>query len=375
MKKKYFAFFCIAWIIFVAHAILTKHAVYGDGNGYYCYTQALFFDHSLNFKPIYNHLEHFQGTKYEFSRIFWDRKNDPYSIGTGLTWLPSMVLMSIFSPDRFSLTYEIGPGLTGIILMLSGLYLLEKYLSKRFSKKVVFWTILTMFFGSNIFYYTSFEPALSHQIGFFIISLLLYLTDDKNAKYNILHIGILAGFLINVRIGDTILLLPILPLLFKNREKIFSFIIGFIIGIAPQLINQYIQYGGILNNPYTNGENGQFAITFKNALDTLFSPKRGFITWTPVFVMGAYGLFKNKNFLLLATIIIYWLMSSFWSGGLSAGFGLRLMFSSLPYFSIGIAYVYSKMSDRNIIKSFSFFSIYNFLLIIGFYLLGWKNLP
>lgn len=373
--KKYFLFFCIAWIIFVFHAILTKHAIYGDGNGYYCYTQALFFDHSLNFKPIYNHLEHFQGTKYEFSRIFWNRKSDPYSIGTGLVWIPSMVVMSLFSNNRFDLTHEIGPGLTGIILMLSGLYFIEKYLSKRFDKKVVFWTILTMFFGSNIFYYTSFEPALSHQIGFFIVSLLMYLTDNANAKFNILPIGILAGFLVNVRIGDFVLLLPLFPFLIKNWKKIPIFVLGFTIGIAPQLINQHLQYGGILNNPYTNGENGNFAISLRSAFDTLFSPKRGFITWTPVFALGVYGLFKNKNFLYLATIIIYWLMSSFWSGGLSAGFGLRLMFSSLPYFLVGISYVYSKLSARHIVKSFMFFSVYNALLIFGFYFLGWKNLP
>lgn len=373
--KKYFLFFCIAWVIFITHAILTRHAVYGDGNGYYCYTQALFFDHSLNFKPIYNHLEHFQGTKYEFSRIFWNRSNNPYSIGTGLVWIPSMLLMSAFSTDRFSLVYEIGPGLTGILLMLSGLYFIEKYLSKRFNKNVVFWTILTMFFGSNIFYYTSFEPALSHQIGFFIISLLMCLTDDKNAEFNIFPIGILAGFLVNVRIGDFVLLLPLLPFLFKNWKKITIFILGFAIGITPQLINQNIQFGGILNNPYTNGENGSFTINIKSAFDTLFSPKRGFITWTPVFALGIVGLFKNKNFLYLATIIIYWLMSSFWSGGLSAGFGLRLMFSSLPYFAIGIAYIYSKFSQKNIFKSFIFFATYNALLIFGFYFLGWKNLP
>jgi hypothetical protein len=150
--RKYFIFFAIAWVIFIFHAIYTRHAVYGDGNGYYAYTQALFFDKSLNFEPVYNYLQHFQGRTGEFSRIFWDIRNNPYSIGTGIIWLPSMVFMSIFSNNRFSLIYELGPGLTGIFCMLLGLFAIEKHLSKQYSKRTVFWTILTLFFGSNVFY-------------------------------------------------------------------------------------------------------------------------------------------------------------------------------------------------------------------------------
>src|SRR5205823_7581270 len=107
------------------------------------------------------------------------------------------------SQNRFDLIYELGPGITGIVLIISGLYLLEKYLLTFFDKKTVFWTILSIFFGSNVFYYTAFEPALSHQPAFFVINLLLFLTTKK--KRNIFIIGLLSGFLAITRIADIIL--------------------------------------------------------------------------------------------------------------------------------------------------------------------------
>ncbi len=371
--KKYFIFFVIAWIIFVSHAIYTRHGIYGDGNGYYSYTQALYFDKSLNFQPIYNFLGHFQGRTGEFSRLFWDTKFNPYSIGTGMVWLPSMALMNIFSSDRFSLIYELGPGLTGIICMLAGIFFIEKYLLKHFSKKAVFWAILTLFFGSNVFYYTSFEPALSHQPAFLIIALLIYLTDKETLNTFIL--GLFAGLLVCIRIGDAILLIPILFIIFDKKGSLWNFIAGAFIGYLPQLANQYVQFHNLFNNPYLSGQNGSWDFNVLNIFSVLFSPRKGLFIWTPLYALSLYGLFKYEKYLILITIFIYLLATSFWPGGLSAGYGIRTMFSGVPYLSIGIAYVFSKINQNNIVKTFSFFSLYNFLLLLGFYFLGWKNLP
>lgn len=372
--RKYFVFFIIAWVIFIFHTIYTRHAIYGDGNGYYAYTQSLYFEKSLNFKPIFNYLQKFQGRTGEFSRLFWDTRFDPYSIGTGIVWLPSMFLMSLFSNDRFSLIYEIGPGLTGIICILLGLTVIEKYLSRHFSKQATFWTILTLFFGSNVFYYTAFEPALSHQPSFLIIALLIFLALDKDKKVNLFVVGLLSGLLANIRIGDMVLLIPILPAIKNHRFKLAYFVLGFSIAILPQLTNQAIQYHNILNNSYVDGVMGYWRFIPADIISTLFSLKRGLFTWTPVLILGIYGLIKNKNVIILITLALVWLMISFWSGGLSAGFGLGLMFSAIPYFSIGIAYVYNSLHIKKVKTFFAIFSFYNLLLILGFYLLGWKNL-
>jgi hypothetical protein len=204
---------------------------------------------------------------------------------------------------------------------------------------------------------------------------LILITSRKLKGLNLFCTGLLSGLLVNIRIGDAILLIPIIYLIKDSGHKLIYFVLGFSITIFPQLINQVWQYQGLLDNPYVNGQNGNWSIGFRQALETLFSVKRGFFTWTPIFIFATFGLIKKKKYFILATLTIFWLMSSFWSGGLSAGFGLRLMFSSIPYFAEGIAHIYENTNFRNIWRLFIFSSVYNVLLLYGFYVLKWKNLP
>ncbi len=209
--KKYILFFIISLIIFVGHAIYTKHAIYGDGNGYYVTAQSLLYDHTFKSDNILNHLKNFEGREYTFSRVFWDEDKNPYSVGTSLIWTPALTLASIFSSNRFDLFHEIMTGITGILLMIGGLYFLERYLLNFYDKQTVFFSIVSIFLGSNIFYYSSFEPALSHQPAFFLISFLLYWTYNFNySKLNLFTLGLFFGLLHIVRISDTLLLIPII---------------------------------------------------------------------------------------------------------------------------------------------------------------------
>lgn len=369
--KKYFMFFVLAYAIFIVHTLYTKHAIYGDGNGYWVYTQSIFFDNTINSREIIKHLDNFQGRNYIFSRIFWNRDANPFLIGPSLFWIPSQIIISLFSNDRFDLVHELGPGITGIVLMLLGLIFLEKYLSKKFKKTDVNFTILTLFFGSNIFYYTTFEPALSHQPAFFIVSYLLYLTISK--KKNFFIIGFLTGILAITRVADTALVIPIIYLMKPKVKQVFKLMFGFIIGIIPQLYLQYYFYKNIFINPYLNGVSGKWSINFYHLFEYLISWKRGLFFWSPLALFGIVGLFKQKKHLILTTIFILFFIHSSWSAYLSAGFGQRFAFAMMPYFAIGICYILQKFSHRKKIFIFLYFTYWNILLILGFYLLKLKD--
>lgn len=369
--KKYFIFFVLSFSLFICHSIIVKHAIYGDGNGYYTYTQSIYFDKQLNSPKILDYLSNFQGRNYIFSRVFWNREANPYLVGTGVIWLPSMAFMSIFGTNRFDIVYELGPGITGIILMLAGLYFLEKYLLGKFSKNTVFWTILTIFFGSNVFYYTAFEPALSHQPAFFIISYLLYLTGK--GKVNFFIVGLLTGLLAITRTADLIFLAPLFFMFKKPMERVLDFLIGFTIAIFPQIYVQKYLYGDVFTNPYLTGANGTWGFNFYHLLEYLFSPKRGLFFWTPVFLPGLFGLIKNNKTSIVVTLIAAWFIHSSWSAYLSAGFGQRFSFSAIPFIAIGLAYLYEKFDLKKKLTSFSIFTVWNLLMFIGFYLLKWKN--
>lgn len=382
--KKYFLLFLLSFSIFILHTIYTHHAIYGDGNGYYSYTNALFFEHKLNFDPVYGFLSNFRGRNYIFSRVFWDTsyaqngliRQNPYLIGTGITWLPSMIFISAINyvfnlgASMSSLVYELGPGITGILLIIFGLFFLEKYLLNFFSKRTVFWVILTTFFASNVFYYTTFEPALSHQPSFFLISFLLYWTYRfKPTKTNIFLLGALCGLLVIVRIADTILLIPVLYQIKPKGLYILPFFAGFTIAVSPQFCLQKLMYGSVFSNPYLTGQSGTWQLDFFHTLEYLFFPKRGLFFWSPIFLVSLWGLIKSKSKTVLVSILLLWLVTSSWSAYLSAGFGQRFSFSAAPYFALGLAYLFERLDDKNIFLYSIPFTLWNFILLIGFYVL------
>lgn len=373
--KKYLLFFTIAVVILITHAIYTRHAIYGDGNGYYATTQSLLYEGQLNSPTIIDHLKNYQGRDYVFSRVFWNEKLNPYPLGPSLVWLPALTVVRLFSSDRFDLFHELAPGFTGIILMIAGLYFLEKYLLNYFHPKSVYLTIISLFLGSNVFYYSSFEPALSHQPAFFIFSYILYLSQNFNYSIiNILMLGTLFGFLPVTRIADSVLLIPLFFLFKFDLKKLYYFIIGFLIGLSPQLYAQYFYYGTVFRNFYVTEMSSAWSINLGHVYEYFFSYKRGLFIWSPIYLLGLYGLIRLKKKLVLFAITLLWVIGSFWSAYSSAGFGQRLSFSAIPYFAIGIAYTYEQLKTKNQLLLTVTFIAWNIILLYLFYGMNWKDL-
>lgn len=375
--KKYLVFFLISLAVFLTHSIYTKHAIYGDGNGYYVTAWSMLYDHTFKSPTILGHLKYFQGRSYTFSRIFWDENKNPYSVGTSLFWLPSMAIISLFSPNSLDLLHELGPGITGIILMLSGLYFLEQYLLSFYTPSTVFYTILSLFLGSNLFYYTSLEPGLSHQPAFFLISFLLYICRKiKLSSPHCLFVGFLFGLVHITRIADTFLLIPIIFTLKLDLKKLLLIALGFAIGISPQILAQYYYYGSYARNFYVTESSNQWSFQFVHLFEYLFSLQKGLFVWSPLYLLGLFGLYKLRKKLILVTMFFIWCLGAFWSAhsAMTAGFGQRLALASVPYFGLGLAYCYDKLSRPQQLLSTATFTLWNIFLLYGFYILSWKTL-
>jgi hypothetical protein len=370
--KKYFLLFIICFTIFIIHLISIRHGIYGDGNGFYAYTQALFFDKGLNFGPIYHSLGTFQGVKGEFSRFFWDRTINPYPIGTGIIWIPSVALISLFSSDRFSMVFEAGPGLTGILLVMGGLYFLERYLQNFFSKKIASFSVLFFFFASNLFYYSSFEPALSHQPSFFIISFLLYMTYKFDKKFiNYFLFGALSGLLFITRVADIILLIPIYWQILKGSPAIKNWATIFISAVvfsSPLFWSYYVMSGNAFHMPYLTEGAGisQFTISITKVMEFLFTARRGLFTWTPIYIFSFIGLVKSRKFLFLLSLTLLILLCSFWAS-ISVEFGQRWIIGGIPYFAFGLASFIKKISVKKIAILFILLFSWNLLTIFHYY--------
>lgn len=373
--KKYFFLFAACFTIFTTHLIIVGHGIYGDGNGFYAYTQALYYNHGLDFRPVYNFLEHFQGVKGEFSRIFWDTRYNPFPIGTGLIWIPAVAVISLFNPDRFSLVTEIGPGLTGIIMALGGLYFLELYLRNFFSKRNALLYAFSFFFASNLFYYSSFEPALSHQPAFFIISFLLYETYEMRPKtFNFFLVGALSGLLFITRLPDAVLLIPIFWQLYKTSSRLkywLILVISAAVFSLPLFLSYQIMFGNPFHVPYLYGGSvGTFTVSWTKILEFFFSAKRGLFIWTPIYLLGLAGLVKSKSYVILLTLAVLFLIFSFWSANTSAGFGQRFVLSGIPYFALGFGYLLDKIRPKYALILITVLCVWNFLTLFHFYFDG-----
>jgi len=398
--RKYILLFCVAAAAYGFHAVSVGHGIYGDGNGYYSYAHALYFEHKLDFGPIYDHLSHFQGKKYEFSRVFWNTKPGPtgvlhnmWTVGTGLCWIPSLFAVDLavhifrLPIDKFNIAYEIGCGITGIAMVIAGLYLLEGFLLSYFRKPVAAAAILGAVFATNLVYFLFWEPALSHQPSFFFICLLLFLSRRPSPSVRLyVLMGSLIGLLLITRLPDIIILLPILTFLSQSVQKmkkdrlklICALLFGLSLAYIPQILVQQAMYGNLLYNPYTSGEQGVFRLIPSQMFDAFLSVKRGLFIWTPFVLVGIAGFMKKidrekqetrkTNDVFLVSFGIACIYFSLYFGILSAGFGNRFFLGTLPFLTFGFARLFSRMSMRKMWIIVGSGILWNMLLVGQFLL-------
>ncbi len=393
--NKYWVFFSLAILTYLLHVVISGHGIYGDGNGYFAYSHALYFEHKLDFSPIYTHLSHFQGTKYTFNRVFWDThvlstgtQHNLWTAGSSILWIPSLFIIDILTKlfnlhiDKFNTVFEIGPGITGIVLVLGGLFFLEKFITTYYSRKVATSVILWLSLGTQLTYYLFFEPALSHQPSFFFICLLLYLSTRSFSWFQIFSVGFYCGFLIISRIADTLLLIPIVLFFFQKWNihqkvvvKIILFFVGLFFALTPQIFIQKELFGSWYHNPYIAGEHGRFVWDLKQMFFAFFGTQRGLFLWTPTLAISLFGLVfmrrKISTFNYISTIVILLLFSlyiSMWTGVLSAGFGNRMFIGALPFFAVGMGSVFERLKKPLITIIIICSILWNLLLLVQFFL-------
>jgi hypothetical protein len=231
------------------------------------------------------------------------------------------------------------------VYMYIALYVLYIMLSKKTSRVIALISIVAIYGGTNLFYYTVVESGMSHAFSFFCFAMFVYFTDKyyerKNLK-SIVAIGFFLGLATLIR--PTNILLIILFLFYETykigemKERIFfhikhycNFIILLIIGLivfSPQLIYWYELTGKYIFYSYRNE-------TFSNwnapkILEVLAGHKSGWLLYSPVMLFSLIGLaiaLKNKMFsapaISLILIIIIYVCASWWAYTFGCAFGYR----------------------------------------------------
>jgi hypothetical protein len=337
-----------------------KEVIAFDGKGYYAYLPAIFIYHDLHF-AFHDSIE----KKYSPPRAYYEFRVptesgivDKYFSGTAIGILPFFLMSHLTAiitgdvTDGYSYYYMLGICFAAIFYCLTGLYFLRKIL-KIYSipDNISVFVIITFTFGTQLFYYTVFEPSISHIYSFAFISAFIYFLKrfvDERKKNQLILSGFLLGLITLTRPVNGLIIF-ILPLLCTSKNELINIIrhviktksgiiqaaIVFLLVVSIQGIIYFLQTGRFFVDSYVVEG---FIWNRPEMINILFSYKKGLIIYTPLILFSLFGLIplyrKNKFqciafssfFLLIIYIFSCWIM--WWYGG---------SFSSRPfveYFSI-----------------------------------------
>jgi hypothetical protein len=391
MLKRYIfpAIFISSFLIFLAHTAYTKTAVFADAKFYFATTRSIIKDGDLKFtnefislgiKPTITHKDY-----------VWNM----YPPGVSLFWVPLYLTVdSLNIPFRllsvdtagYGLPYQTSAALTNIFLGTLGLVLLHRLLSSFFSKDVSFLTTLTLFLTTNLFFYIAVEPINSHAVSFFVSSLFIYyFLKHKSDRRYYLILGLIAGVAGLIRTQDSLLLaLPAIGLIARKKSlqfqirKYLVLAFGYLISFSPQIIFWKRIFDTFWYSPYLNVG---FNFLKPQIIHVLFNTQNGLFAITPAVAFAFIGLMinlkhnnlKKVSFFSITYFLLQLYLVSSWSNFFQGGsYSIRMMVTSLPFLSFGLAKIIEYL-DKNIggFKTYAIatiFSILNFSLILRYLL-------
>ena len=345
-----------------------KFIITSDGKGYYAYLPATIIYHDYNFgffdtieKKYYD-----QDTKYDYRTGADGKVIDKYFCGVSVLQLPfflvahSITKISGGTADGYSKWYAIFMNLAAIFYLGIGLIYLRKLL-KMFGAEngISSFVLAVIVFATNLFYYTVFEPCMSHVYSFAMISIFLVYAKkwmDAGRKKYILYIAFLLGAIIIIRPvnGMIILALPFLAgnfnLFFTRLKELFrlpyiltaSFIV-FAYMLSIQSMVYHFETGHFYVNAYGDEK---FNFLHPEIFNFLFSYKKGLFVYLPITFISLFGfipMWKADRFravyLFFLLFLFIYILSCWWMWYYGGSFGTRVIVEFLPLFAILLFYL------------------------------------
>jgi hypothetical protein len=337
---------------------------------YYSYLPAVFIQKDIRF-------EFTDADPAFFSGRFWTHEGPggsrvlKMSMGMSTLYAPFFLVAHSYASlsrhyvaDGFSPPYHLALLLGGVFHLVLGLIFLKKVLLNYFSPVVTSITLFLTVAGTNLFFYASFEAAMSHAYSFGLFSAFLFFTigwHDKPELKKSIILGLLTGLITLVRPSNVLILLFFILYGITNKETLlhtFSLLLkhschlllmGFFFMLVwlPQLLYWKHVTGEWLYWSY--GDQGFF---FDNPqiLNGLFSFRKGWFIYTPLMMLAAAGILlllkKNRQFFLPMTIFIsinIYVILSWWCWWYGGSFGLRAFIESYALLTIPLAAIVEKI--------------------------------
>ncbi len=354
-----------------------KQIVTSDGRGYYAYLPALLLDGDPTYAGVTEREASLLGyPQYKPGYLVKasDRPLNKYFAGVAFLLLPFFLAGWIFTwitggtPDGYSFFFQFFAGAGTLFYLFAGLVFLRNLLKdlgvSAFGAGLALVVILA---GTNLFYYSLWQPTMSHTFSFFAINGFLWFAYRAIRNGQIRDL-IAAGFYLGVTClirptnGGVVLLVPFLaatpsrpsPLLltaWRRKRQAFAFLLPFLAVVVIQPVLWRIQSGDWLLWPY-RGEG--FRFSRPEILQVLFSYRKGLFVYTPVLALALAGFIplcrrSVAGFLsvLIYLIAVTWVIASWWNWYYGDGFGLRAFIDHYGVFAILLALAADRWKKRS----------------------------
>jgi hypothetical protein len=330
-----------------------KLIISSDGLGYYAYLPALLIDHDISYHNVTGREKKILGyDRYEPGYLVksGERVVNKYFAGEALLLLPFFLIAIFFSwvsgieISGYSFFFQLLTGLGALFYLFLGLYYLKKILRYiKIQPMLIAVIIVAILMGTNLFYYSLWQPCMSHVYSFFAINGALWYfcrTIQNPRLKNILIAGLFFGLTVLIRPTNGIIIL-LVPFLFNTLEEVkiaigfllkrklscFLFFLGFLTVVSIQFILWHIQTGHWIIWSY---KDEGFLFRHPQIINELFSYRKGLFIYTPLILLSLMGCFRllNRNITRFFSIALFlvlsiYIISSWWNWYYGDSFGAR----------------------------------------------------
>lgn len=302
-----------------------------------------------------------------------------YSCGVAILQAPVFLGVHLIAgltgqeQDGFSGIYHLVSSFAAILYSFLGIVLLWYFLLGYFNKLISSLTILTLFFGTNLLYYTIDATGMSHVYSFFLFALLLVLSRSffkeslqrKKTIYFIL-ISLVSSLIILVRptniafIGLVFILdcnswydLKLRFLQIFSIKNIIILSISMFIVFLPQLLYWKYAYGDYITDSYEGYGFTNWASP--KIIEFLFSTNNGLFTYNPIYFIILFALVfmilkkqKNGIYILCLFVGLIYVFSSWFVFSFGCGFGSRNFVEYTTIFALPLGFLFQQSANFSI---------------------------
>lgn len=308
----------------------TNDVYSGDSLGYYLYLPETFIYHNLKNpeqlpadRGIQDLVMNYTTHAMPEWRVPNGRILDQYTYGVAFMELPFFLAAHAWENIRgntgngFSDSYSLFIKISALLYTFLALLLIYKILGKYFSKVASLSTVIAIYLGTNLFWFTLRQAGMSHTPLFFLYSALIYLTilaHEWPRRWLFIFIGLICGLITIIRPTDVICIF--IPLLYgvydkatlrqkiqfmkQNVGNLLLLIAAFIIPFLPQLAYWKMMTGHFVYYSY-----GTQSFDWKHPkiIDGLFYFNNGWLPYSPVMIFAISGLLLRRRYIKWSWVI------------------------------------------------------------------------